>query len=180
MNQMLRTFLVRQFEEGMALARASDVVHLQPIGPEPPSRYVAQFRCTGLMRAADGEIVPMRESAAGIWFPDDYLTSTDPYRILVWLGPPSVWHPNISNRAPIVCLGRLGPGTRLVDLVYQLYEIITWQRVSMHDALNQDAAAWARQNQDRFPVDRRPLKRRLLTSIEPSLTAPPTTLEGGQ
>jgi hypothetical protein len=159
MNKMLETFLSRQYQEGMALAAASDLFDLDPIGPEPPNRYVARFHCNGFAQATSGEVVPMSESAVGIWFPDDYLRASDPYRILVWLHPLDAWHPNISNRAPLVCLGRLGPGTRLVDLIYQLYEIISWQRVSMHDALNQDAAAWARVNQDRFPADRRPLRR---------------------
>jgi hypothetical protein len=180
MTRMLETFLARQYEEGMALARASDLFDLRPVGPHPPSRYVAVFHCTGLMRAADGQIVPMRESAAGIWFPDNYLSSTDPYRILVWLGPPNVWHPNISDRAPIVCLGRLGPGTRLVDLLFQLYEIITWQRVSTHDALNQNAAAWAREHQDRFPLDRRPLKRRQSGPAHVARRAAPPTPGGGR
>jgi hypothetical protein len=30
------------------------------------------------------------------------------------------------------------------------------------DALNKAACAWAREHQDRFPVDRRPLRRRQL------------------
>jgi hypothetical protein len=182
MNKMLETFLARQYEEGMALARASDLIDLRPIGPHPPSHYVVVFHCNGLMRAVDGKIVPMRESAAGIWFPDHYLTAADPYRILVWLDPPSVWHPNISDRAPIVCLGRLGPGTRLVDLLFQLYEIVSWQRLSMdeHDALNPAAAAWARENQDRFPVDRRPLKRRRSAPAAVARGAAPATPGDGR
>jgi hypothetical protein len=105
----------------------------------------------------------MAYSEVGIFFPDDYLRHSDPYQILMWLGPQHVWHPNIGNHAPLVCLGRLGPGTRLTDILYQLFEIITYQRFATNDVLNHDAAAWARQNQDRFPVDRRPLKRRHVT-----------------
>ncbi len=180
MNKMLETFLARQYEEGMALAGASDLVDLRPVGPHPPSHYIALFHCTGLMREPDGRIVPMRKSAVGISFPENYLSAADPYRILVWLDPPNVWHPNISDRAPIVCLGRLGPGTRLVDLLFQLYEIISWQRVSTHDALNQGAASWARENPDRFPVDRRPLKRRPSTADVNARGAAPTAREGGR
>jgi hypothetical protein len=33
-----------------------------------------------------------------------------------------------------------------------------------HRALNHDACAWARNHTHRFPVDRRPLKRRVRTS----------------
>ena len=159
-DKILAAFLGRQYEDGMALARDSDLLELVPVGPTPVQRYVARFNCSGLRRAPDGTITEARGAEVGIYFPDDYLRRTDPYQILVWLGPSDAWHPNISNCAPVVCLGRLGPGTRLVEILYQLYEVITYQRYATHDALNQDAAAWARQNQDRFPVDGRPLKRR--------------------
>ena len=45
---------------------------------------------------------------------------------------------------------------------YQLFEIITYKRVTMRedDALNPVACAWARRNTHRFPIDPRPLKRR--------------------
>jgi hypothetical protein len=161
-DKILNAFLARQFEEGMALARESDLVELVPIGAHPPQRYLARFRCRGLCRGDDGQVVGMDYAEVGIYFPDDYLRRTDPYQILMWLGPPNVWHPNISDKAPIVCLGRLGPGTRLVDILYQLFEIVTYKKYATDDALNHDAAAWARQNQDRFPSDPRPLKRRKL------------------
>lgn len=161
-DKILDTFLAQQLAEGMALAAQSDLVDLLPIGPPPPQRYVARFHCTGLCRLADGQIGETHHAEVGIFFPDDYLRRTDPYQILVWLGPPNIWHPNISDKAPIVCLGRLGPGTRLVDIVYQLFEIISYKRFATADALNHDAAAWARQHQDCFPVDPRPLKRRQL------------------
>ena len=56
------------------------------------------------------------------------------------------------------------PGTPLVDLLYQCFEIITYTKVTMRedDALNRAACGWARENQDRFPIDPRPLKRRRL------------------
>jgi len=161
-DKIIAAFLARQYEDGMALARDSDLLDLEPIGPPPVQRYVARFHCSGLCRTPAGDITETLGAAVGIYFPDDYLRRIDPYQILVWLGPPDAWHPNISNQAPLVCLGRLGPGTRLVEILYQLYEMITYQRYATHDALNHDAAAWARQNQDRFPVDARPLKRRSL------------------
>jgi hypothetical protein len=168
-DKILNAFLARQFEEGMALARESDLVELVPIGSHPPQRYLARFRCRGLCRQTGGAVAEMDYAEVGIYFPDDYLRRTDPYQILMWLGPPNVWHPNISDKAPVVCLGRLGPGTRLVDIVYQLFEIVTYKRFATDDALNHDAAAWARQHQDRFPVDPRPLKRRALSlRVEPA------------
>jgi hypothetical protein len=170
-DKMLETFLQRQHDEGMALAETSDLLELVPIGPHPPQAYVARFRCRGLCRGADGGIVPMEYAEVGITFPDDYLRRADPCRILTWLGPSNVWHPNISARAPLICLGRMGPGSRLTDILYQLFEVIAYQNYSTHDALNLDAAAWARQHPEWLPTDRRPLKRRPSRESPPS--APP-------
>jgi hypothetical protein len=161
---VLRRFLDRQREDGLALARESDLLDLVPFDDEPTTRYVACFRCKGLVRAPDGEIREADHFEVGIWFPPDYLRRAEPWQVLTWLGPSNVFHPNISDRLPFICVGRLEPGTPLVDLLYQCFEIITYQKVTMRedDALNRAACAWARDHQDRFPVDRRPLKRRRL------------------
>jgi len=161
MDRIYESFLARQYEEGMALAAASDLVDLRPVDGPPPSRYLARFRCKGLVRGADGRVQEADRFEVGIWFPSDYLRRADPWEVLTWLGPRRVFHPNISDWAPLICVGRLQPGTPLVDLVYQCFEIVTWQKMTMRedDALNAAACAWAREHRDRFPVDRRPLKR---------------------
>jgi hypothetical protein len=159
-DPVYQAFLARQFEEGMALAASSDLVELFPLEGNPPSRYIARFGCNGLVRAGNGQIREASRFEVGIWFPSDYLRRAEPWEVLTWLGPRHVFHPNISNRLPLICVGRLAPGTWLVDLLYQCFEIITCQKVTMRedDALNQAACSWARENQARFPVDPRPLK----------------------
>jgi hypothetical protein len=76
-----------------------------------------------------------------------------------------VWHPNVSRELPLICIGRLTPGAALADILYQLFDVLTWQKYNPRedDSLNKAACAWARANQHRFPVDRRPLKRRPLS-----------------
>jgi len=162
-DQIFEAFLETQLEQGMALARASDLLELVPVDVPPHQRYVARYRCRGLVRRSDGDIAESDRFEVGIWFPDDYLRRVDPYQILWWLEPQNVWHPNISDKAPAICLGHLGPATSLVDLLYQVFEIITYHKYSTADSLNRGAAAWARQNQHRFPIDTRPLKRRVVT-----------------
>lgn len=157
-------FLLRQYEEGSALAQTSDILRLEPLGAPPPERYVAEFNCKGLVRAPNGDVTEADRFLVGIWFPSDYLRRAEPWQVLTWLGPRRVFHPNISDVAPFICVGRLVPGTTLVDLLYQCFEIITYKKVTMRedDALNRMACAWARDHQQRFPVDPRPLKRRTL------------------
>jgi hypothetical protein len=163
-DKIFEAFLKRQYEEGMALAGSSDLLELYPMGGDPPDRYVAQFRCKGLMRSQNGEVVEADHFEVGIWFPSDYLRRAEPFQVLTWLGPFDVFHPNISDKAPFICVGKLKPNTPLADILYQCFEIITYNKVTMRedDALNTDACAWARENQHKFPIDSRPLKRRAL------------------
>jgi len=159
-DPVYEAFLARQYEEAMALAAGSDLLELEPLGEHPPDRYIARFRCTGLVRRPGGGVTEARHFEVGIWFPSDYLRRAEPWQVLTWLGPREVFHPNISARLPVICVGRLKPGTWLVDLLYQCFEIISYQKVTMRedDALNTAACAWTRQHLHRLPVDRRPLK----------------------
>lgn len=171
MDRILESFLERQLEEGMALAADSDRVDLMPLpGSQPPSRYLVSFQCTGLVLGTGGPAELDGRYDLGTWFPSDYLRRANPAQVITWLAPRGIWHPNIgptplSAAHPIyVCPGHLSPGTPLVDLLYQCFEIITFNKVTMRedDALNKPACVWARAHQDRFPLDRRPLKRREL------------------
>jgi hypothetical protein len=158
-DPILQRFLDRQFEEGVALARSSDLLDLHLLPASPP-HCIAEFHCKGLVRQGEGEIREANEFLVGIWFPSDYLRRADPYQILRLLTP-HVWHPNVSREFPLICVGRLAPGTALVDILYQLFDVLTYQKYNPRedDSLNKAACAWARANQERFPVDRRPLKR---------------------
>ena len=163
-DKIFKAFLERQYEDAMALDRNSDLVKIAPLDGWPPQRYALAFNCTGLIQSPSGGIVEADHFEVGVWFPSDYLRRAEPFEVLHWFGPPHIFHPNISNKAPFICIGRLAPGTPLVDIVYQCFEIITYNKVTMRedDALNRDACVWARANQHRLPVDRRPLKRRVL------------------
>ena len=156
-------FMKRQYAEAAALAGESDLLRIEP-SPVIPPHFVAEYRCKGLVRQPDGGIVETDRFQIGIWFPPDYLRRVDPFDILRFFGPRNVWHPNISDQAPFICIGRLAPGTPLVDILYQCFDIITYHKFNPRedDCLNKAACAWARENRHRFPIDRRPLKGRKL------------------
>jgi hypothetical protein len=155
---VLEGFLKRQLAAGLELAAQSDLLELLPQGLD---RYIAVFRCKGLVRAPAGEVLEASEFHVGIWFPSDpsYCRHADAFHVLTWLYPQNIFHPNI--RPPFLC-ARIQPATELCDLLYTLFEIITYSNWAAHDGLNPDACQWARNHQDRFPIDRRPLKRRAL------------------
>lgn len=186
MDKICRSFLERQYQDALELDAASDLVTLVPLsrnfvgdltqparalapGEDPPQHYVARFRCKGTVRV-DGRIVECSDWSVGIWFPDDYIRSADSATSLTWLAPMEVYHPNI--RPPFACLGKLEPGTDLVDIVYRLFDMIRMENVTTVEAesLNPESCSWARDKiaNGEFPIDKRPLKRR---QIEVSISS---------
>jgi len=159
-DPILRAFLERQAEEGTALARASDILDLDclPTG----QHFLAHLNCRGLVKGQDNVVREADGFHVAIFFGAGYLRAVNPVEVLTLLGPPNTFHPNVGG--PFICVGRIAPGMPLVDLVYQVYEILSYQRLTPRedDALNKEACRWARANQHRFPIDRRPLKRRPL------------------
>lgn len=155
-------FLRRQYEEGMALMAASDILKLMPLSGPVSDRYIAEFNSRGLIQDEAGNVVEFNRFAVGIWFPEDYLRRVDVSVILSYLGPaPRPFHPNC--RPPYLCLF-IRPGTSLVDILHSCYELFSWQLWNTADeGLNHEASQWARQRDPSwFPIDRRPLRRRPL------------------
>ena len=159
-DPILTAFLKSSHKAAMALAAASDRVVLIPEPGKLPQRYVAEFHCRGLAREASGQIVEANLFRVGIVFHDDYLkTKPNSMRVLTWLEPAhGTFHPNV--RGHLVCAGNLRMGTDLVSILFQLYEIITYQKFATADPLDPAAAEFARANIARFPIDSRPLRRR--------------------
>ena len=146
-DHILEGWLRNQLEEGLALAASSDLVQLLPLSGDPPQKYLVEFRCKGLVER-DGQAVETNRFITGIWFPPDYQRRVNPYQVITLLEPRNLWHPNYDPKQRVICIGDIPPGTSLTSIIYQLFEIFTYQRVTMRedDALNWLACAWARKN----------------------------------
>jgi ubiquitin-protein ligase len=160
-DNSLINFLTRQLAEGQELAAKSNILRLLP-GPGPlPQRYLAEFRCKGIVQTADGRIEECGLFLVGIYLPSDYLRRAEVPEVLTWVGPANIFHPNIAGDRGLICIGRFGPGSSLVSLLHQIFEVIVYRNFNPREdnCLNRAACAWARNNQRRFPTDPRPLKR---------------------
>jgi hypothetical protein len=157
MDKILSSWLEADWEPAHALAEASDLLDLER---RDSQHFVAHFHCQGLVRGWDGAIREAGRFDVGYWFSESYLREVNPAQVVTWLWPAETFHPNV--RPPLCCLGTIEPGTSLVDLLYRTYEVVSYQNVmpDERDALNRAACQWARNNQHRFPLDDRPLKRR--------------------
>ncbi len=159
-DRIRHSFLTTSQEEALALASESDLIEVYPLDGPPASTYILRFRCTGLILRRAGQVEEWDHWEVGVQFSHEYLRDIEPYRVLTWLGPREVHHPNISIHAPILCIGDIYPSTSLVDLIYRTWEVITYRRyvTCEDDCLNPAAAQWARGHTSRFPVDPRALK----------------------
>ena len=151
-------FLKQQLARGLELAGHSDLLELIP---QDIDRYLAVFHCKGLVRAAAGEIVEASDFRSRYLVPIGLL----PSRRSIAGADLAVAAEHLASEHPpaadCVC-GKIAPATELCDLLYQCYEIIAYLNWAPHDGLNPEACQWARNHQHLLPVDRRPLKRRVL------------------
>ena len=165
MDPILADFLEAQWREATELADQSDLLELRRIDPQ---LIIAGFSCRGLVLGETGQVEIAERFEIAFSFPDHYLRVPDPTRVVTCLSPRNVFHPNCAP--PLICIGDIKPGTPLVEMLYQTFEVLSHQAATVRedDALNWDACQWARNHQDLLPVDTRPLKRR---RIEPRIDA---------
>lgn len=160
MDRIFQSWLERQHADVLALAAASDRFAVLPLAEVPSQSYVVRFDCQTIVRQGN-EVKPWHGGCVvGVRFPLDYLRVVPrPGWILSLLSPSNLYHPNVAP--PSLCIGRIPPGTSLCELIYQVYEVLTFVKLTPRedDALNREACAWARGNMQRFPVDPRPLRR---------------------
>lgn len=143
MDNVYRRFLEHSHPAAQELANESDVLDLYPVWPHPPAQYLYEFHLPYLRRGMDGlvEVVPGPIIGALI-FPETYLRSTDPHLSLkvVSMRTPGLLHPNV--RGSVVCLGAaLRPGTSIQSLLWNLWEILSYQNVTLDErnAMNPEA-----------------------------------------
>lgn len=151
MDQVYLKCLENSYAEAMRLAERSDVLKLTPIPPFPPGGYLCEFQTPHLRLLPDGVVrVERGLVTAGVVFPEDYLRSTDPrlyLRVASVLTPFDLLHPNV--RGGVVCLGAaFAPGTALTALLWELYEIVSYQNFTLDErnALNPTACRLLRQH----------------------------------
>jgi hypothetical protein len=158
MDSIRKSWLSRQLEEGMRLAAASDVFTLHPGPGSPPQEYLARFDCPTMVEM-QGAITPHTGFEVLIRFPLDYLRSVpNPAAVVALLSPQNAYHPNVAP--PFICVGDIAPGTSLCELVFQIFEIMTFNKLRLDDFLNEDACSWARNHMDLFPLTTQSLRRR--------------------
>jgi ubiquitin-protein ligase len=123
----------------------------------PPETYHLLLNIPGLARDSDGTVRVRELHRCTIYLHRDY-----PRRppIIVWLTP--VFHPNLlpPERNGGVCIGGWSASESLADLCRRLGDMVAYRSLNLDDALDPEAAEWARRQGMKPGVD----LRKLLTS----------------
>jgi hypothetical protein len=120
---------------------------------QSPEKYLVRYRCKGLKKLDDGQVVPSEHHLLEVVLGPDYPLQAAPR--FVWLTP--IWHPNILG-SYLCTEGRPFAISTTLDMICLMVgQMIQYRNFNVHDALNKEAAAWAEAHREEFPLDDRGL-----------------------
>jgi len=155
MDKIRSVRLRNEFKRLKKLERESSLFKIRAVGEhDPPESYLLSFDLKTLVKE-EGRIKVWESSTlVHIYCPLEYPREA-PRILIVW--PRNIFHPNISF--PFICLSKLTPDIFLNRICEMIADVLSYRNFTMHEghSLNPEAARWARQNRDRFPIDRRSL-----------------------
>ena len=171
-DKIYSRFLQKSYEQAKALEAESDILQIVDKKGDPPFAVLLQFSGIEhlIQNHQTGQVQMISEPVlADGYFPADYLRNVDPdlYLKVVAILSPDFFHPNVKMPFGWVCLGHdFLPGTTLGDLIFHLYDIISYQNTTVdeRDAFNPAACRYLRQypevlnEMSRPPIRRRKLK----------------------
>ncbi len=125
--------------------------HIRITGAEgnPPEKYFVEFQILGLVPTEGDGFVEGHAHSAEIILPLDY-----PRRPPLCRMTSPVFHPNIDPQK--ICIGdHWSAGQTLPQLIVRIGEMISYQSYNVKSPLNAQAAAWAEQNMEMLPLEKR-------------------------
>lgn len=123
----------------------------------PPERYFVYYKNIKGIKLVKGstgdkkELEIVKEHKIEIYLHSDYPRLKPQCSILS-----GAFHPNFRMAAPNdICIGDYwASGETIVDIIYQVGEMITYQNYNVTSPLNGIAAKWAKENINIFPIDK--------------------------
>lgn len=124
--------------------------------PLPPEKYTVTFRNIKGLKLTENvtkdkkELEVITEHKIEIYLHADYPRLKPQSNMIS-----DIFHPNFRMASPHdICIGDYwASGETLVDIIYQVGEMITYQTYNVTSPLNGIAAKWAKENIELFPLD---------------------------
>ena len=112
----------------------------------PPEKYAIEYKVKGIVKV-DNIINEKQSHLVEIVLPSEYPTVEPICRML-----DPVFHPNVDINK--ICIADYWAASEsLTDVIIRIGEIITFQNYNIKSPLNAEAAQWAGQNTNIFPID---------------------------
>jgi len=162
MDAVMKRFVDNESEAVDRLAASSDILTVAARRDEGSREFHVRFSSPTLVYEG-GDVRRWHGYHVALRLTADYLRIVEqPLLVATIEAPHHVWHPNVHG--PFICLGNIAPGTGLVELLYRIYAILSYQKLTPHEAnaLNPTACAWARAHLSWFPLTVAPLRRPLI------------------
>jgi ubiquitin-protein ligase len=165
----LRKRLQQEHEWLNELAAKSDLIEVEPVEGDPPTKYRVTFKCKGIMLHPISEKPTLTANhIMEIYLPAGIPGYPNEAPYVMCLTPH--FHPNISPENNIVCIGIERDWESSLDiawLVTHLAAMITYRVYGFEKPYNQDAVKWTKANKAKLPLDKRPLFKEELTIAIP-------------
>ena len=121
-------------------------IHINSVRGNPPEQYVLEYKIKGIDQQGK-DIVVKNSHLVEINLPRDYPRKEPLCRMLT-----SIFHPNIAPH--VICVtDHWTAAESLADLIVRIGQMISYQSYNIKSPRNGEAAKWAEQNIDRFPID---------------------------
>ena len=142
-----RRLLVDAEQMSRAFSQGGGPIRVKSAVGDPPEVYQVEYQVKGLQKGWLGKPKPRTEHLVEIQLTSEYPRVSPMCKMLT-----PVFHPNIDETT--ICVGdHWTAGARLVDLVIQIGEMLSYQAYNIKSPLNGEAAMWADLNADKLPID---------------------------
>lgn len=121
-------------------------IKISPVGIEPYERYNVTYFVNGIYLKPDGQVEVQSRHEVEITLHSEYPR----YKPLCKIMTP-IWHPNFRDGQ--ICIGDIwGAGENLSDIIINIGNMIQYKSWNSYSPLSADAAKWAIEHKQMFPV----------------------------
>lgn len=126
-------------------ARHKNII-VTPVGELPPEKYHVTYFVNGIYLLPDGRIETLGRHEVDITLHAEYPR----YKPICKITTP-IWHPNFRDGQ--ICIGDIwGAGESLSDIIINIGDMIQYKSWNSYSPLSAEAAQWAMENKNLFPV----------------------------
>jgi ubiquitin-protein ligase len=150
-NPKERRLLVEHEKVKKLVAESGETLALVKTLKEPPTTYVIEFRCPGLVKGADGQPALAERHQVEINLGSNYPFEMPTARVLTPVFNPHVFSSNA------VCLGGVWTANDTLDtLILRIGALLQLDPrvLNPHSPANSEANLWAQKNKAKLPLGR--------------------------